>query len=56
MSVSELLDQLDDAHGDVIGLMTPDGDVRAFVIKASPAVNDVIMQMTGQLPPAPAVT
>ena len=52
MTVGELLEKLD-IDGNVIGLMNPDGEVRAFVIKASPVINDLVMQLTGRLPPAP---
>ena len=52
MTVGELLEKLD-IEGNVIGLMNTDGEVRAFVIRASPMINDLVMQLTGRLPPAP---
>jgi len=50
MSVGELLDH----GGDVVGLRNPDGTARAFVLKATPAVVQLIEDLTirADVPPA----
>ena len=59
-TVSELLAQLDaddgNPAGNVIGLLDHETqEARAFLFKATPAIHDLVMQLTGQLPPPPHI-